>query len=93
MTLLYKKRLHRPTGIIKFSKDQDQWYTIWDGNVICKYNNEKKKTSIAMRRYIDELFDTKLRDSVIERNDVRGWRFRDILTQQLFYKDLEIIKK
>ena len=93
MTLLYKKRLNRPTGIIKFSKDQDQWYTIWDSNVICKYKGEKKKTSIAMRRYIDEFFDTKLRDSVIERNDVRGWRFRDILTQQLFYKDIEIIKK
>ena len=92
LTLLWKKRLCKPTQIIKFSKEQEQWYTVWDGKVICKYNGEKKQ-AIAMRRYIDDYFDIRLRDMVIEINDVRGWRFRDILTQQLFYKDLEIIKK
>lgn len=46
-----------------------------------------------MKRYIDEVFNTDLRDSVIEINDVRGFMFKDILTQTLFYKALENVKK
>jgi hypothetical protein len=61
--------------------------------VICKYQNEKKTNVIAMKRYIDEVFNTDLRDSVIEINDVRGFMFKDILTQTLFYKALENVKK
>lgn len=92
LSLLNKKRLTRPVKIIKFSKDQADWFTEWEGGVICPYNNEKRP-SVAMKRYIDEFFDTELRDSVIERNDVRSFKFKDILTQTLFYKNLEIIKK
>lgn len=92
LSLLYKKRLNKPEMIIKFSKDMGDWFTVWDGNVVCPYNNEKRP-SIAMKRYIDDFFDTTLRDSVIERNDVRSFYFKDILTQSLFYKNLEIIKK
>jgi len=92
LTLIWKKRLNHPTEIIKFTKDQSDWFTVWDGNVVCPYAGEKKP-SIAMRRYIDDTFIGTSRDSVIERNDVRAFKFKDILTQQLFYKNLEIIKK
>ena len=91
--LIYKGRLTRPTSIIKFSRDENDWFTVWDNNVICKYNNEKKASAIAMKRYIDEVFNPELRDSIIEINDVRGFKFKDILTQTLFYKALENIKK
>ena len=92
LSLLNKRRLNKPQYIIKFSKDQSDWFTVWDHNVVCPYYGEKKE-SIAMRRYIDEFFDTKQRDSIIEQNDVRAFMFKDILTQSLFYKNLEIIKK
>ena len=92
LSLLYKKRLTTPLYIVKFSKDQSDWFTVWHDNVVCPYHGEKKN-SIAMRRYIDDFFDSKLRDSVIEQNDVRAFKFKDILTQSLFYKNLEIIKK
>ena len=92
LTLLYKKRLTKPLYIIKFSKDQTDWFTVWENNVVCPYNNEKKP-AVAMRRYIDTFFDIEQRDSVIEQNDVRAFKFKDILTQSLFYKNLEIIKK
>lgn len=91
--LIHKGRLTSPTAIIKFSKDPTDWFTIWDNKVICPYNEEKKGNIIAMKRYIDEVFNPELRDSVIEINDVRGFRFRNILTQTLFYKALEGIKK
>ena len=92
LSLLYKGRLHKPTCIIKFSKDESEWFTLWDGKVICPYNGEKVY-SIAMKRYIDDVFITEARDSVIERQDVRAFYFKDILTQSLFNKSLEIIKK
>lgn len=92
LSLLWKKRLKKPVYIVKFSKDQSDWFTVWEDNVVCPYMGEKKR-SVAMRRYIDEFFDTTLRDNIIEQNDVRAYRFKDILTQSLFYKNLEIIKK
>ena len=92
LQLIYKGRLTRPSYIIKFTKDQADWYTVWDGNVVCPYKGEKVD-SIAMRRYIDAVFFTDARDSVIEQNDVRAFKFKDFMTQTLFYKNLEMIKK
>ena len=77
--LLYKGRLNKPEMIVKFSKDQSDWFTIWDGNVICPYNNEKRQ-SIAMKRYINDAFIPELRDNIIEREDVRAFKYKDILT-------------
>ena len=92
LQLLNKKRLVKPSYVIKFTKDQADWYTVWDDKVICPYKGEKVR-SIAMKRYIDTIFDTQLRDSVIEQYDVRSYRFKDVLVQTRFSKDLELIKK
>lgn len=92
LKLLYKGRLTKPNCVVKFTKDKSDWFTIWDGNIIAPYNNEQVP-SIAMKRYIDDTFITDLRDSVIEREDVRAFRYKNILTQSLFRKNLEIIKK
>lgn len=90
--LITKQRLHKPSYVIKFSKDQEDWFTVWDSNIVCAYNGEKVK-SVAMKRYIDDIFDTTARDNVIAMYDVRGYKFRDILTQALFDKMLQYIKK
>lgn len=92
LKLLYKGRLNKPSYVIKFTKDQGDWYTVWDSKVVCPYNGEKVN-SIAMKRYIDDTFLPEQRDMVIEMNDVRAFMFKNILTQTLFYKNLEIIKK
>jgi hypothetical protein len=92
LSLLYKGRLTKPVMVVKFSKDQSDWFTIWEGNIICPYNNEKKQ-SIAMKRYIDDTFIPTLRDSIIEQEDVRAFKYKDILTQSLWRKNLELIKK
>lgn len=90
--LLYKGRLTRPQMVVKFSKDQNDWFTIWEGNIICPYHNEKKP-SIAMKRYINDTFIPEARDSIIEQEDVRAFKYKDILTQSLWRKNMEIIKK
>ena len=92
LKLLYKGRLNKPSCVIKFTKEKTDWFTVWDGNVIAPYNNEKVN-SIAMKRYIDDTFLTELRDSVIEQEDVRAFKYKNILTQNLFRKNLEIIKR
>ena len=92
LSLLYKGRLNHPQYIVKYSKDMGDWFTVWDGNVICPYNGEKKP-SVAMKRYIDDTFIPSLRDNVIEQEDVRAFKYKDILTQSLWRKNMEIIKK
>lgn len=92
LSLLYKGRLDHPLYIVKYSKDMGDWFTVWDGNVVCPYNGEKKE-SIAMKRYIDDTFIPTARDSVIEQEDVRAYKYKDILTQSLWRKNMEIIKK
>ena len=84
-TLITKKRLIKPTFIIKF--DKDTMYTVWDGRVICPYNNEKVKV-IAMRPSIDEVFDIKSRDTIIMTYNIRGFRFRTLICSKLFKKSM-----
>lgn len=91
-SLVYKKRLLKPSLIIKFSKSHSDWFTVWDENVICPYNGEKKP-SIAMKRYLDDTFTPEIRDSVIERSDVRAFMFKDLITQTRFNNQLSMIKK
>ncbi|MBO7731471.1 MAG: phage DNA encapsidation protein [Methanobrevibacter sp.] len=92
LKLLYKGRLEKPKYIVKYSKDQGDWFTVWNNNVVCPYKGEKVN-SISMKRYIDDVFIPEARDSVIEQEDVRAYKYKDILTQTLFRKNMELIKK
>ena len=89
--LITKKRLQRPSYIIKFSEDSK--YTVWDSNVIKIYHkSEHKLPIVAMRPYIDEIFNVKRRDEIIQIFDTRGFRFANLITQKRFKKDLELLK-
>lgn len=90
--LLYKGRLGKPQMIVKYSKYQSDWFCIYEGNVVCPYNGENK-TSVAMKRYIDDTFLPELRDNIIEQEDVRAFKYKDIYTQTLWRKNMELIKK
>lgn len=88
-TLVFKGRLEHPTNIIMFSKNEK--YTIWDSKVIKEYNGEKVPI-IAMRAYIDQVFNTEMRDNVISIFHNRGFYFRDLITQKKFKKAIELLK-
>ena len=90
-TVVYKGRLTTPSIVVKFSKDKADWFTIWNGNVIKKYNGEKKPI-IAMRPYINEVFNVELRDQMIQQFDYRGFKYRDLITFKTFQKQIELIK-
>ena len=41
-TLINKSQLIAPNYVIKFTKDKSHWYTVWNSNIVTKYNGEKK---------------------------------------------------
>ena len=90
-TLITKKRLTNPEYIIKFRKSPDSWFTVWDGNIIKKYNGEKKR-AIAMRPYLDEQFMVELQKQVMLLFDSRSIMFTNLITFKQFQKELSLLK-
>lgn len=90
-TLVCKKALITPKYVIKFSKERDHWYTVWNDNIVKKYNGEKKPV-IAMTPYIDEVFQVDLQKNIIDIFDTRSFKFRNLITFKQFQGDLELLK-
>lgn len=89
--LITKKRLTEPMYIIKFSKNKQDWFTVWDGNVIKKYNNENKPVR-AMKPYIDEAFSVDIQKNIITLFDTRCFLFTNLITFKQFQKQLMLLK-
>lgn len=90
-SLVFKGRCKSPRNIIKFSKDSDDWFTLWDNNVIAPYNKEHKP-AIAMRPYLDEIFEPKLMANIIQTFDYRSFKFKDLITFKRFQKGINLLK-
>lgn len=90
-TLVCKDRLVKPLYVIKFTKNQKDWFTCWNNNIIAPYNGEKK-TVVAMRPYLDEVFTRELIDNVCATFDTRGYQFRNLITFKKFQSQLELLK-
>lgn len=88
-SLITKKRLVKPTMIIKFFKDT--MFTVWDSNVIAEYHHEQVPVT-AMRPYLDTMFNVQARDNVIQLFDSRSYQFRNLITFKKFQKELELLK-
>ena len=85
-----KKRLIKPTSIIQFRKDSR--FTIWDDNVVAKYNNEKCHNIIAMRPYQDLAFNAKMRDRIIELFDTRCFLYKHTIVMKQFQSEIAQLK-
>lgn len=90
--LVFKGRLIKPISIIKFTKDPADWFTVWNSRIIVRYKKEKLDNVVAMRPYLDEKFSTESRDGIMALYDARALFFRDLVTQKLFQKNLELLK-
>lgn len=91
-TRIYKGRVHKPQYVIKCTNDPDDWFTVWDSNIVARYNKERVR-GIAMRRYVYELFTAETRDEIFELHDTRAFRYRNLITQQVFSHQLSLIKR
>lgn len=91
-SIVYKGALHKPQKLIKFSKNDKENFVVWDDNIISKWNGQYLKTKIAMRPYLDEVFNIEARNSVFQIFDMRGYKFRDLITFKQFQKELSILR-
>lgn len=90
-SLIYKGRLVTPLYVVKFSKNKEDWYTIWDNNCVVKYQGEKKPV-ISMRPYLDEFFDSSMRDNIIQLFDTRSMVYRNLITFKKFQNEIMLLK-
>lgn len=94
-TLIYKGRLSKPKYIIKFSKNEKENFTVWDDNVVKKWNGEKfhkDENVIAMSPYLDSIYSQELKKNVFIQFDARKYKFRDLITFKQFQKELELMR-
>ena len=89
--LVNKSRLVTPSYVIKFTKDKKDWFTVWNSNIVAKYNGEKKSV-IAMRPYLDEVFNADIQKNMITLFDTRSLQFRNLITFKQFQNQLELLK-
>lgn len=87
---IYKDRLYRPIYIIQFRNEK---FTVWDKNVIARWNKENKPI-IAMVPLLlnNSIFKSEMRDEIILMNYEKKFMFKDLLTQKLFDKCIKEIK-
>ncbi len=87
-------RLRNVTAVIKFSKSQSDWFTVWDDKIIRRYNNQpyKRDQSIPMKRYLDEVFDIVRVETVFEKHDAKYYLYSDLMTKALFQADMKALK-
>ena len=91
-SLINKKKLKRPTQIIYFGKEKSHIYTVWDGKCIAEYNGEKIKSKISMRPYLDLIFSSDAKDSVIQAFDNRLYTYKNLITHKKFQSEIENLK-
>ena len=90
-TVVSKERLIKPNKIIKFSKNKEDWFTIWNDNVIKEYKGEKSDV-IAMRPYLDEVYSVDNQRNIILLFDTRSFKYRNLITFKKFQKQIQLIK-
>lgn len=95
IALIDKSRTSTPQAIIKFSKSPDDWYTLWDHNIVKRYNNENIPTTsdFAMRPYIGTFYSRERRQVIIDMFDARALKFNNLITQAYFQDSLAQIRK
>lgn len=90
-----RTRLRRVTALIKFhSMDKSKWFCLYDGKYIRQYRNEcvKKNLVIPMKRYLDELFNPEIVETIFARFDARLFYFADLISMALFQSQLKLLK-
>lgn len=92
VSLISIARKRKPVGIIKFTKERSNWYTIWNDRLIARYRGERASNVTAMRPYINEVYTMERRKMVIDMYDAKGWQFDSLITQSYFQGDLELVR-
>lgn len=90
--LVNKRKCTQPQYIIKFNKSKESWFTVWNNNIIKPYNGEQKP-AVAMRKYLDEVFNMELFNGIFDQFNARAFLFTNIAVFKKFQRELKAIKK
>lgn len=88
-------RIRKVTNLIKFDKiNKKKWFCLYDGMYIRQYRGEcvNKSLTIAMKRYLDEMFFQDLVQNIFDRFDAKGFMYSDIMSMALFQSQLKLLK-
>ena len=89
--LIDKSPLRKPMYVIKFDLSSDTWFTVWNNNIIKRYNKEQVRV-IPMRPYIGEVYTTEAVSDIMLQFDARSYHYRDLITFKLFQHQLKCVK-
>lgn len=94
-TLIDKRRAVRPDGIIKFFKDPQSWFVLWNGKLIKRYKKQPlpKERDYCMRPYIDSYYSKDRRQVILDMFDARALRFDSLITLAYFQDYLKTMRK
>lgn len=89
-----KTRIYKVTQLIKFSKNPNDWYCIYDGKYVKRYNNQTVKSDlvIPMMRHLDNTFLQERRDQVMELYDYQAYQYCDVATLANFRARMKELK-
>ena len=89
-----KTRIIRVSSLIKFTKDRNDWFCVYDNKYIRRYRGESvsKGNIIAMRRHIDETFNNDIVTGVFDRYDAKAFCYADVISMACFKARMTEIK-
>lgn len=93
LSLISKERRHYPKYIIRFGKEKNKQYIVWEGNIITRYKGQPIKTVVAMRPYLDTLYTPEARQRVFDIFDAKGYKFDTLITLSYFQGELKQLRK
>lgn len=93
LTLIDKSRRTYPQYTIQFDKTKQGTFLVWDNNVVTRYKGQPVKMNIAMRPYLDKLYNPQRRQTVIDIFDTQGYKFDTLITLSYFQGQLQKIRK
>lgn len=89
-----KQRLYRVTQLIKFSKDPNDWFCVYDGKYIRQYKKETLNPSLSlpMKRHLDNQFDEDRVNTVFDMYDVKAFKYCDVKSLATFRARMKELK-
>ena len=89
-----KRRLIKVTSLIKFSKQPQDWFCVYDGKCIRRYKGESvnKSLIVPMRRHIDEIFIDKSVNIVYNMYDAKAYTYADVISLATFRAKMKELK-
>lgn len=94
--LISKDKVHKITRVIKFSKQKEDWFVVYDGYLIKRYKEGMtfpKSMVTTMRPYLNSDFTVEKKKDVIQLYDIQFFRYDTLSTKAYFEGCLERIRK